>query len=68
MKQREDTLTPDMFGNMPIPTVFRFYVETTSGETIEWEGLTKKQARDMYAYTNASQPSNAKSFGWEATK
>lgn len=29
---------------------------------------TKKQARDMYAYTSAHQPSNITAFGWEECK
>lgn len=73
MKQREDNLTADMFGNLPTPTVYMFYVETVGsgnadGEIIEWHGLTLTKAKQMYAYTSASNPSNVLSFGWEATK
>ena len=68
MKQREDNLTADMFGNEPKPTVYMFYVETDTGETIEWHGLTLTKAKQMYAYTNASNPSNVVRSGWEATK
>lgn len=68
MKQREDNLTADMFGNVPTPTVYMFYVETTGGETIEWHGLTLTKAKQMYSYTNASNPFNVVRSGWEATK
>ncbi len=68
MKQADDNLTTDMFGTEPKATVFMFYVETTGGECIEWHGLTKKQARDMYAYTDAHQPHNVVRSGWEAVK
>ena len=65
MKQREDNLTADMFGNPPKATSYRFYIETADGTEVEWTGLTKKQARDMYAYTDAHQPSNVVRSGWE---
>ena len=68
MKQREDNLTADMFGNEPKATVYMFYVETMDGETIEWHGLTLTKAKQMYAYTNASNPSNVVRSGWEAVK
>lgn len=70
MKQAIDTKTIDMWE----PTshggksLYRFYIETTEGGETVWDGLTKKQARDMYAYTNASNPSNVISFGWEEVK
>ena len=68
MKQREDNLTADMFGNLPKATVFRFYVATAEGTEVEWTGLTLTKAKQMYAYTNASNPSNVISFGWEELK
>jgi hypothetical protein len=68
MKQREDNLTADMFGNEPKPTVYMFYVETMDGETIEWHGLTLTKAKQMYAYTNQTQPSNVTRYGWEEEK
>ena len=68
MKQREDNLTADMFGNEPKATVYMFYVETADGETIEWTGLTLTKAKQMYAYTNASNPSNVTRCGWEELK
>ena len=49
----------------PLKTYYRFYVKAHDGLTTEWCGLTKKQARDMYAYTDAHQPSNVIAFGWE---
>jgi hypothetical protein len=68
MKQREDNLTADMFGKEPKATVYMFYVETTDGECIEWNGLTHTKAKQMYAYTNASNPSNVARCGWEEIK
>lgn len=79
MKQPDDLFTIDMhnpdttLGNpltthhMPTPlkTYYRFYAKAHDGLTTEWCGLTKKQARDMYAYTSAHQPSNVIAFGWE---
>lgn len=65
MKQKEDDKTVDMFGGVPSSGVYRFYIETAGGELVWWSGLTKKQARDMYAYTNAHQPSNVVCSGWE---
>lgn len=56
----------EMLTSPPLkPTYYRFYIETPDGEEIEWRGLTRKQARDMYAYTDAHQPSNAVRYGWE---
>ena len=68
MKQREDNLTADMFGNEPPPTTCMLYVETHSGECIEWGNLTLTKAKQMYAYTNQVNPCNVKSSGWEAVK
>ena len=47
---------------------YRFYVEDLDGNETEWCGLTRKQARDMYAYTDAHQPSNVKNYGWELVR
>lgn len=52
---------------------YLFYIETRDAltdqqEYIEWRGLTKKQARDMYAYTDAHQPSEVTTYGWEQIK
>ena len=56
----------------PLKTYYRFYVRTVyehNGETYtqktEWCGLSRKQARDMYAFTSAHQPSNVTAYGWE---
>lgn len=77
MKQIEDTYTMDMHGEVITPdnqtaqnakTYYRFYIETESGESLWWTGLSRKQARDMYAYTSAHQPSNAVRYGWEEMK
>lgn len=82
MKQPEDNLTIDMLGE-PLTTqgatpqatpsnpnkfCFRFYIRTLDGAVTEWTGLTAKRAKDMYAYTAQSQPSNVSSFGWEELK
>jgi hypothetical protein len=68
MKQREDNKTIDMFGNEPKPTTYRFYIETSGGESVWWTGLTLTKAKQMYAYTDQTQPSNVTGYGWEATK
>jgi hypothetical protein len=75
MKQDIDTKTIDMWGenNTPVresltPSKYRFFVGLTDGTEIEWTGLTKKQARDMYAYTNAHHPCNVTGTGWEELK
>jgi hypothetical protein len=75
MKQAEDTYTLDMHGEVITPDnsttrtdKYRFYIETPDGAEVEWCGLTKKQARDMYAYTNAHQPHNVTRSGWEITR
>jgi hypothetical protein len=47
---------------------FRFYITTRDGATTEWTGLTAKRAKDMYAYTAQSQPSNVTGYGWEELK
>ena len=60
-----EVITPD---NSITPTAkiyYRFYVKAHDGLTTEWTGLSKKQARDMYAYTDAHQPSNVVAYGWE---
>lgn len=49
---------------METKTYYMFYIRTHSAQT-EWRGLTKKQARDMYTYTDAHQPSNVIAYGWE---
>jgi hypothetical protein len=68
MKQREDNLTADMFGNEPKATVYMFYVETIERDRVEWHGLTLTKAKQMYAYTNQSNPSNVTRCGWEEIK
>lgn len=69
MKQKEDDKTVDMFTVLdkyaPKSSKYLFYIETTSGETIEWRGLSLTVAKSMYTYTNKSQPSNVKRCGWE---
>ena len=43
---------------------YTFYIRTADGKTTEWTGLSFKKARDMHAYTSASQPANVTSHGW----
>lgn len=51
------------------PSTYIFYIQTGDNdgdrEYVEWRNLTKKQARDMYAYTDAHQPANVTGYGWE---
>ena len=84
MKQAADTFTRDLYESFdttapevrdsltthhtPSKFRFRFYITTREGATTEWTGLTAKRAKDMYAYTSQSQPSNVTAFGWEETK
>lgn len=73
MKQDCDNSTIDMYPQpltehlvpTPLKTYYRFYIGFADGTETEWCGLTRKQARDMYAYTNAHQPSNVTRYGWE---
>lgn len=53
--------------NQPKAT-YRFYIRTIDGTETEWRRLTRKQARDMYAYTDNHQPDNVTGYGWEETK
>jgi len=64
MKQPEDNKTADLFGKPTTQPTYRFYTTTREGATTEWKGLTRKQARDMNAYTDQSNPSNIIRFGW----
>jgi hypothetical protein len=59
---------PKAISGTPSKYRFRFYVTTREGATTEWTGLTAKRAKDMYAYTSQSQPSNVTAFGWEELK
>ena len=64
-----------------LTTQYKFWIETREVNDLnprwvlpgvstytEWTGLTAKRAKDMYAYTHQSQPSNVTSFGWEEMK
>jgi hypothetical protein len=77
MKQAIDTFTRELPGlgdsltqgaTTPSKHCFSFYIRTASGATTEWTGLTAKRAKDMYAYTQQSQPSNVTAFGWKEEK
>ena len=70
MKQAIDTKTIDMWETTSHggKTLYRFYVETAEGTEVEWTGLTLTKAKQMYAYTNQSNPSNVTRCGWEEIK
>lgn len=75
MKQADDNMTIEMYPEAleaAKTDKYRFYVVTADdngGEhCTEWRGLSKKQARDMYAYTQAHQPWNVTKCGWEMTR
>jgi len=79
MKQAEDTttlelpymgevITPDNSTAIKPKVYHRFFIGLTDGTEIEWRGLSRKQARDMYAYTQQSQPSDMTGCGWEECK
>lgn len=63
-----EVITPDNSLPLNAKTYYRFYVKAHDGLTTEWTGLSRKQARDMYAYTDAHQPSNVVAYGWEESK
>ncbi len=71
MKQLDDSMTIEMYPDLIEASKgdrYRFFIGLTDGTEIEWCGLTKKQARDMYAYTNAHYPCNVTGSGWEITR
>jgi hypothetical protein len=68
MKQREDNLTADMFGNMPKATSYTFHVILEDGATVEWKGLTITRAKRMCAATETNTPSNVAAFGYREFK
>ena len=43
---------------------YRFWLETDSGERIEWRSLSDRQALEMYRRTRAAHPDNVRMFGW----
>lgn len=63
-----EVITPDNSNTPAAKTYYRFYVKAHDGLTTEWTGLSRKQARDMYAYTDAHQPSNVVAYGWGESK
>jgi hypothetical protein len=63
-----DVTTQGAVAPAPSKYRFRFFLGLTDGTEIEWTGLTAKRAKDMYAYTSQSQPSNVTAFGWEECK
>ena len=70
MKQAIDNKTIDMWGTTSHggKSLYRFYVETAEGTEVEWAGLTLTKAKQMYAYTNQTNPSNVVRSGWEEMK
>jgi hypothetical protein len=68
MKQSIDNKTIDMWGEAPATKKFLFYIETLSGERVEWAGLTIHKAKQMHSHTAKHEPINLKSFGWRETK
>ena len=68
MKQREDNLTADMFGDKPEATSYTFHVILEDGTTVEWEGLTITRAKRMCAATETNTPSNVAAFGFREFK
>ena len=44
-----------------------FWIETASGERIEWRNLSERQALEMYRSTQAWVPDNVNAFGWKTT-
>ncbi len=69
MKQAEDDKTVDMFEVLekytPKSSKYRFYIRLTSGEEVEWTGLSLSVAKAMYRYTDKTMPSNVTGCGWE---
>ena len=47
---------------------YYFWIETQSGERMEWRGLIKRQAGIMYACTSRRTPDQINRFGWEEAK
>lgn len=74
MKQRDDKYTMEIpelveqYAPTPAKHSYMFYIITTDGNFVEWRGLSKAKALQMYRYTEQSNPVNVKSYGWEQTK
>lgn len=43
---------------------YKFWLETDSGERIEWRSLSERQAREMYTRTRVYHPDGVRLFGW----
>ena len=63
MKQIEDNKTIDMFGG-PLPQTYTFYIETLSGERVEWTGLTRRTAVMLHNMTCPNTSPDLKGYGW----
>jgi hypothetical protein len=74
MKQPQDKFTQELpeliehWAPAPASRRYRFHIETMDGHEVEWRGLSKTKAIQMYRCTHQTQPSNVKSFGWEEMK
>lgn len=49
-------------------TNYTFWIETSTGEEIYWDRLSKRQAEVMYNATQKSVPVNLKRWGWGASE
>ena len=69
MKQAEDKLTADMFGQPDTKPTYRFYITTENNETLAWSNLTLRQAEVMNKLMDKFNPlqSNVhyRKYGWE---
>jgi hypothetical protein len=69
MKQAEDKLTADMFGQPDTKPTYRFYITTENNETLAWSNLTLRQAEAMNKLMSKFNPlqSNVhyRRYGWE---
>ena len=69
MKQAEDKLTADMFGQPDTKPTYRFYITTENNETLAWSNLTLREAKAMNKLMDKFNPLqsnvNVLRFGWE---
>ena len=60
----ENTMTKTA-AHFQAPARYRFFIALLDGTEVVWQGLSQRQARDMYARTSKRQPPNVSRFGWE---
>jgi len=69
MKQAEDKLTADMFGQPDTKPTYRFPVTIRGGATLAWSNLTLREAKAMDKLMDKFNPlqSNVhyRRYGWE---